>query len=100
MFYISVLTIFASKLNTNQSKYSEFMALPVEIRKEIKKRLPYGTLTKIASELDITSAAVCNYINGRGSSKRIEDAILIECKYLKEEEDEKMIIANEFINSI
>ncbi|RLT67505.1 MULTISPECIES: hypothetical protein [Bacteroidales] len=76
------------------------MALPVEIRKEIKKRLPYGTLTKIASKLGITSAAVCNYINGRGSNKRIEDAILIECKYLKEEEESKMLIANEFIKSI
>lgn len=62
------------------------MALSLEDRKFIKSSLPYGAQTEIADRLGISKISVNQYLKGRISSKRIEEAIIeryeIEKKHL------------------
>lgn len=58
------------------------MALPKEERIKLKKKLPYGSQSKVARQLGTTRSRVYQYIVGINNDLSIEDALV---SVLKEE---------------
>lgn len=55
-----------------------------------KSKLPHGTIKIVSERAGVTGQAVTNYLKGRNSSLRIENAILDIIAELKAERDNKL----------
>ncbi len=66
------------------------MALPKEERIKLKKKLPYGSQSKVAKQLGTTRSRVYQYIVGLNNDLTIEDALVSILQ--KEKERNKRIV--------
>lgn len=66
------------------------MALPKEERIKLKKKLPYGSQSKVAKQLGTTRSRVYQYIVGLNNDLTIEDALVSILQ--KEKERNKRLV--------
>lgn len=66
------------------------MALPKEERIKLKKKLPYGSQSKVAKKLGTTRSRVYQYIVGINNDLIIEDALVSILQ--KEKERNKRLV--------
>lgn len=66
------------------------MALPKEERIKLKKKLPYGSQSKVAKQLGTTRSRIYQYIVGINNDLTIEDALVSILQ--KEKERNKRIV--------
>lgn len=74
------------------------MHMDIKTRQKLRKKIPHGDLTKIASDNGFSRVTIYNWFNGTNSPK-VEKAITnyIKSKALEREESEKTV--SEFINN-
>lgn len=62
------------------------MTINNEQRLEIRRRLPYGSMSQIAEACGVSRNAVSLWFRGRGNSLRIEKAVIQALKCITEQE--------------
>lgn len=70
------------------------MALPKEERIKLKKKLPYGSQSKVAKQLGTTRSRVYQYIVGINNDLTIEDALVLILQKEKERNERLVDIIN------
>lgn len=70
------------------------MALPKEERIKLKKKLPYGSQSKVAKQLGTTRSRVYQYIVGINNDLTIEDALVSILQKEKERNERLVDIIN------
>lgn len=70
------------------------MALPKEERIKLKKKLPYGSQSKVAKQLGTTRSRVYQYIVGLNNDLTIEDALVSILQKEKERNERLVDIIN------
>ena len=76
------------------------MAIPIDLRKKMRKQFPYGSFSKIAKDLGVSRQYICQYMSGRRNSTKIENAIIQEFESIRKEELRKINLVNGLIEGI
>lgn len=75
------------------------MTISKEMRLKIHRKLPHGWQSEVAAMLGIGKSYVCNWVNGRCNSTRIEKAVMWILQNYNQREAQKELIVNEFLST-